>query len=72
MATFNFTVEEINLIAIYRASTRAKTLDRIAHVLPDLDGDMLEIAKSAVRKLAVMSEPEFQMSSFIAADEAGG
>ena len=72
MFIMNFTVEEINLIAIYRAQTNEKTLARIAAALPDMDGDMKIIAESASRKLAGLTEPEFSALSFAPADEDEG
>ena len=72
MLYFNFTVEDINLIAIYKADTRAVTLARIAAALPDMDGDMRIIAESASRKLTALTEPEFSALSFALADETDG
>ena len=73
MSIINFTVEETNLIAIYKADTAAKTLARIADALPDLeDEDIITIAESASRKLAALTEQEFSALSFIPADETDG
>ena len=72
MNYFTFTVEEINLVAIYRADTSAATLARIAAALPDMDGDIRTIAESASRKLAALTEPEFSALSFIPAEETDG
>ena len=73
MPIINFTVEEINLIAIYKTYTAAKTLARIAADLPDMeDEDIITIAESASRKLAALTEPEFSALSFIPADETDG
>jgi hypothetical protein len=68
-----FTVEETNLIAIYKADTAAKTLARIDTALPDLeDEDIITIAEGAARKLAMLTEPEFSALSFTPADEDEG
>jgi hypothetical protein len=73
MSIINFTVEEINLIAIYRADTAAATLARIAADLPDMtDEDIITIAESASRKLVALTEPEFSALSFAPADEDEG
>ena len=72
MFIMDFTVEEINLVAIYRAETLEKTLARIAAVLPDMDGDIRTIADSASRKLAGLTEPEFSALSFAPAEETDG
>ena len=72
MFIMDFTVEEINLVAIYRAETLEKTLARIAAALPDMDGDIRTIAESASRKLAGLTEPDFSVLSFAPADEGDG
>jgi len=72
MNYFTFTVEEINLVAIYIADTKAATLARIAAALPDMDGDMRTIAESASRKLDGLTEPEFTALSFAPAEETDG
>ena len=72
MSIMDFTVEETNLIAIYKTDTLAATLARIADALPDMDRDMRLIAEGASRKLAALSEPEFSALSFIPVDEDEG
>jgi hypothetical protein len=72
MSIKNFTVEEINLIAIYKAQTKEKTLARIAAVFPDMDEDIQTIAEGASRKLAGLTEPEFSALSFAPAEETDG
>ena len=69
MIANNFTVEEINLIAIYKEDTRAATLAQIATALPDIGEEFIGIAESASRKLAALTESEFSMLSFTPADE---
>jgi len=73
MSIMNFTVEETNIIAIYKEDTAAATLARIAAVLPELyDEDIISIAESASRKLAALTEPEYSALSFSPADETDG
>jgi hypothetical protein len=67
-----FTVEETNLIAIYKATTAAATLARIAAALPDMDAEFLPIAEGASLKLAALTEPEFSALTFPLADETDG
>ena len=71
MNILDFTVEEINLIAIYRVDgdSRAEVTARIAAALPDMDGDMREIAESATRKLNAMSAEEYAAATFDPADD---
>ncbi len=72
MIIMDFTVEETNLIAIYKEDTAAGTLARIAAALPDMDADMRTIAESAGRKLAALTVPEFMALPFTPADETDG
>ena len=72
MSTMNFTVEETNLVAIYKASAKDKTLARIADAIPLMDDDMRIIAEGAIRKLSALTEPEFSLLPFTPADETDG
>jgi len=73
MSIMNFTVEETNLIAIYKEDTAAATLAQIAAALPELyDEDIITIAESASRKLAALTEPEYSALTFAPADETDG
>jgi hypothetical protein len=73
MSILNFTVEETNLIAIYRADTLAATVENIVAAFGDItDNDIAEIAESAARKLAVLTEPEFTALAFTLTDEDEG
>ena len=70
MSIMNFTTEEINIIAIYKADTLAATLAGLDEALTDLlDEDIITIAESASRKLAALTEPEFSALIFAPADE---
>ena len=72
MSIMDFTAEEINLIAIYKEDTAARTLARIAAALPDMDEDILTIAEGASRKLTRLTEPEYSALSFAPAEETDG
>jgi len=70
MSIMNFTTEEINITAIYKADTLAATIAGIDEALPDfLDEDIITIAESASRKLSALTEPEFSALIFAPADE---
>ena len=70
MSIMNFTVEEINLVSIYKANTAAATIDNISAVFSDIsDKDIITIAENASRKLSALTEPEFSALSFTPADE---
>jgi len=64
-----FTVEEINLVAMYLGGTRTDTIMQIAEALPYMDEDMIAIAEGASRKLAMLDEQEYAENSFVPADE---
>ena len=67
---FYFTVEEINIIAIYKADTVTATVERIIAACDDiLDEDIITIAETASYKLAALSDSEFAALSFIPVDE---
>lgn len=68
----NYTVEEINIIAMYIGATRTETLARISDALPDMDADIAEIAASAIRKLREVEVREYAESFFTPADETEG
>ena len=68
-----FTVEEINIIAIYLGDTRAETIGNIADALPDIyDEDIITIAESAIHKLTSLVDAEYAKIPFITADETEG
>ena len=67
MKMWEFTVEEINMIAIYIAESRSKTIFRLHDAYPLMDEDMLEIATSSARKLSIMTDAEFELANFLPA-----
>lgn len=66
----HFTVEETNLLSIYEAESKAARIEAVTAALPFMDGDMRELAESCIKKLAALSEQEYESLSFIPADEA--
>lgn len=61
----HFTVEEINLIAMYKADTLTATLTAIDEALPDMyDEDIISITESATRKLSALTEEKFSTILF--------
>ena len=69
MTIMDFTVEEINLIAIYKDKTKIATLQKIAAALPFMDEEMKEISSSASRKLVVLTDEEYSVIPFTPADD---
>lgn len=65
----NFTVEETNLIDIYKADTRAGQLAQLRTVRPlyENDPELLAVVDSATRKLAAMSDADFLETAFVPA-----
>ena len=64
-----FTVEETNLIDIYRADTRAGVLENLRIVRPiyENDPELLAVVDSAARKLASMTDAAFLETAFVPA-----
>lgn len=65
----NFTVEETNLIDIYKADTRAGQLARLRTVRPLYENtpELLDVVDSAARKLTAMTDADFLETAFIPA-----
>ncbi|MCL2457090.1 MAG: transposon-transfer assisting family protein [Defluviitaleaceae bacterium] len=70
MPILNFTAEETNFIAIYKADSLAVTLAKIeaAH-WNILDEEIITIAESAARKLSALTETEFSEMHFALDEE---
>ena len=56
----NFTVEEINLMCVFKEKGRTELIEDIGRVLPHLDDrDMEELANRVIGKLQNMTDEEF-------------
>ena len=64
-----FTVEEMNLLSIYRGETKGEVTEKIAFALSFMDYDMRELAKHTVKKVNSLSDEEFAALSIDPADE---
>ena len=64
-----FTVEEMNLLSIYRGETKGEVTEKIAFALSFMDYDMRELAKHTVKKVNSLSDEEFAALSIDSADE---
>lgn len=51
-----FTVEEMNLLSIYRGETKEEVTEKIAFALSFMDPDMRELAKRTVKKVNSLSD----------------
>ena len=63
------TVEETNLLSIYHEGSKAQLVENMTAALPFMDGDMRELAKRTLSKVAAMTEAEFAELPIYAADE---
>ena len=64
-----FTVEEMNLLAIYNGESKEEVTEKIAFALSFMDSDMRELAKRTVKKVNCLSDEEFAALSIDSADE---
>ena len=64
-----FTVEEMNLLAIYKGESKEEVTEKIAFALSFMDSDMRELAKRTVKKVNSLSDEEFSALSIDPADE---
>mgnify|MGYP000855677352 FL=1 len=64
-----FTVEEMNLLSIYRGESKEEVTEKIAFALSFMDKDMRELAKRTVKKVNSLSDKKFAALSIDPADE---
>ena len=64
-----FTVEEMNLLNIYRGESKEEVTEKITFALSFMDKDMRELAKRTVKKVNSLSDQEFATLSIDPADE---
>ena len=63
------TVEETNLLSIYRTGRRQGLIVAMKAALPFMDGDMRDFAARTLSKVEAMTEAEFAGLSLDPADE---
>ena len=64
-----FTVEEMNLLSIYRGESKEEVTEKIAFALSFMDKDMRKLAKRTIKKVNSLSNQEFAALSIDPADE---
>ena len=64
-----FTVEEMNLLSIYRGESKEEVTEKIAFALSFMDKDMRKLAKRTVKKVNSLSDQEFAALSINPTDE---
>ena len=63
----NFSMEEMNLICVYNATTRPSLIREIQHGLPDTaDDELREIMVQVLSKLERLTDEEFSAINFYA------
>ncbi len=60
----NFSVEEENLICIYHASDRRRTMARMLTALPGMNTEMRRMANGTIAKLERMTDVDFDGQRF--------
>lgn len=70
MTMIKLTVEEENLLSIYKTGSKRKLIENVNAALPFMDGDMQELAVRALRKIDALTEAEYaELAVFAAEDE---
>ena len=64
-----FTVEETNLLSIYRTDDKWEMLTNMAAALPLMDQEMRAFAERTMRKLDALTEAEFSALSLELVEE---
>lgn len=64
-----FTVEETNLLSIYKADDKWEMLTNMSDALPFMDEEMRVFAERTMRKLDALTETEFAGLSLELVDE---
>lgn len=60
-----FSVDEMNVIAIYDTTDRKKLITQLKSVLPNIeDTELSEITEEAINKLERMTDEEFSSTEF--------
>lgn len=64
------TVEEENLLSIYKTDSKRELIENVNAALPFMGGDMQELAVRALRKIDALTEAEYgSLAVFAAEDE---
>lgn len=63
------TVEEENLLSIYKEGGKTATMENINAALPFMDGDMRELAIRAMQKIDALTEAEYAGLAVFAAED---
>lgn len=63
------TVEEENLLSIYKTGSKRELIESVNAALPFMDGDMQELAVRTLRKINALTEAEYAGLAISAAED---
>lgn len=66
----HFTVEETNLLSIYREDSKTQTMGNITAALPYMDEEMRALAERTLAKVGGLTGEEYRELAVYAAGEA--
>lgn len=69
MDKIKLTVEEENLLSIYREGSKRELIENLGAALPFMDGDMRELAVRALQKIDALTEAEYAGLAVFAAED---
>lgn len=69
MDKIKLTVEEENLLSIYREGSKRELIENVNAALPFMDGDMRELAVRALQKINALTEAEYAGLAVFAAED---
>ena len=69
-----FTVEEMNMIAVYNTGSRQRLLDNLQKIKSETDElEIIRILDKGIRKVSLLTDDDFSKISFeIASEDEGG
>lgn len=69
MDKIKLTVEEENLLSIYREGSKRELIENVNAALPFMDEDMRELAVRALQKIDALTEAEYAGLAVFAAED---
>jgi len=69
MTMIKLTVEEENLLSIYKTGSKRELIESVNAALPFMDGDMQDLAVRTLRKIDTLTEAEYAGIAVFAAED---
>ena len=69
MDKIKFTVEEENLLSIYKEGSKRELFESVNAALPFMDGDIRELAVRVLQKIDALTEAEYAGLAVFAAED---